>query len=342
LTTTIATVANAGEFGLIRRIKQILPTVHNQNLIVGIGDDTAVIRLGDQQALLLSCDIQIENQHFRRDFISCYQLGRRALAVNLSDIAAMGGTPTFALVSLGLPRRFLLSDFEELYRGLRDEAEQFSTTIIGGNLSHSSENLIIDITILGEAAISNVVFRSGANVGDRIFVTGAPGTAASGLHVLQQFGKEYPHRLEDIVLAHLQPRARIEFAKKISTSRLANAMIDISDGLASDLRHIGEMSQVGAELYQSQLPLPNHQQEIEKISGQSIVELILNGGEDYELLFTVRLDLSTSQLYQIAAHTKVKITEIGRIVPASQGFHLITLNGHKQQMKPKGWDHFQQ
>ncbi|UCE06072.1 MAG: thiamine-phosphate kinase [bacterium] len=335
------TVADIGEFGLIHRIQKILPKIEHKDILIGIGDDTAVIRINDSRALLVTCDIQVEDQHFRLKNISLYQLGRRAMAVNLSDIAAMGGKPTFALVSLGCPKVFALSNFEDLIKGMRDQLSEFSAFIIGGNLSNTENKLIIDITLLGEVSTNHYLTRNGAKIGDRIFVTGNLGASGAGFFVLEKYGKN-AKQFNDLVQKHLQPIPRIKIGQRIAQSGFATTMIDVSDGIASDLYHICTMSGVGAEIYQSKLPLPDGINKIVSLSGKSSLHLALHTGEDYELLFTIKPDTPKSIIDSIAQETGILVTEIGRILPKDAGYCLIELQGKRVPIQPKGWDHFGQ
>lgn len=334
------TVADIGEFGLIDRIQKILPEVDRKDLILGIGDDTAVIQIDENRVQLITCDIQVENQHFRFENISPYQLGRRAMAVNLSDIAAMGGKPTFALVSLGFPKSFALPDFDDLFKGMRDQLAQFSAFIIGGNLSNTEKDLIIDITIMGEVSPKQFLTRKGARTGDRIFVTEQLGGSGAGLYILEKYGKEYPQEFDHLVQKHLQPIPRIEIAQRIAQAGFATAMIDVSDGIASDLYHICTMSGVGAEIHQDQLPLPSPIRQIEEVTGKTATQLALSAGEDYELLFTVKEDTPDFEIELIARETGVAISEIGRIVSKEMGYYLINSQGNRVAIQPEGWDHF--
>ncbi len=337
-----ATVAEIGEFGLIDRIQHILPTAKHNDLILGIGDDTAIIRLDSKRVMFVTCDIQVENQHFRLENTTTYQLGRRAMAVNLSDIAAMGGNPTFALISLGFPRTILLEDFDSLFAGMKDELSEFDVAVIGGNLSHSESGLIIDITLMGEAAQSEYLTRSGAQPGDKIFVTGNLGNSGAGFQVLQKFGTKFPQQYERFVNAHLQPKARVAFGQKLAHSKLATAMIDVSDGIASDLNHICEMSKVGAEIRQSKLPADHELHSIIEFSGKNFTELTMHSGEDYELLFTVKPDTALQKLQSISVETGIPVTEIGTILPKGSGYYLINEKNQKQKIQPSGWDHFRE
>jgi thiamine-monophosphate kinase len=333
-------VADIGEFGLIDRIQKILPEIDRKDLILGIGDDTAVIQINEHRSLLITCDIQVEDQHFRLKNISPYQLGRRAMAVNLSDIAAMGGQPTYALVSLGFPGSFPLSDFDELFRGMKDELALFSAHIIGGNLSNISKELIIDITLLGEVSPDHILTRSGARPGDRIFVTGNLGESGAGFYILDKYGKNYHREFHNLVQKHLQPVPQIEIGQRISRSGFATAMIDVSDGIASDLNHICTRSGVGAEIYQERIPLPDGIDKVTYFSGKSALYLALQCGEDYELLFTMKPDTPDAIIHLISSETGIAITEIGKILTIESGYKLIDLQNRRVLIQPKGWNHF--
>lgn len=336
------TVADIGEFGLIDRIQTILPEMDRKEVIIGIGDDTAVIRLDENRALLITCDIQVEDQHFRLKYLSPYQLGRRAMAVNLSDIAAMGGKPTFSLVSLGFPKSFVLSDFEDLFKGMRDALAEFSGFIIGGNLSNTEDKLVIDITLMGEVACDKFLARCGAKKGDRIFVTGDVGSAGAGFHILEKFGENYPKEFEALVQKHLQPTPRIEIGQRIAQSGFATSMIDVSDGIASDLNHICTMSNVGAEIYERNLPLVEGIHKVASLTGKSVLTLTLHSGEDYELLFTLKSETPESVIKSINEKSGVQIVEIGRIISKQSGYYLIDKENEKVAIRPRGWDHFSQ
>ncbi len=335
------TVTKVGEFGLIDRLQKIIgPSIH-PDLVLGIGDDTAVIRLHDDKVLLATCDIQIQNQHFRLENITPYQLGRRAMAVNLSDIAAMGGFPTFALISLAFPKKFPVAHFDALFDGMRDQLAAFSALVIGGNLSQSRDELIIDITMLGETKIQNLLTRSNARPGDRVWVSGIPGLSATGFQLLEKFGQNYPAQYSNIVQKHLQPLPRIQLAQKLAETGFVTAMIDVSDGLYSDLNHICEMSQVSARLHVEEFPLPAEKMEVENILLQKWLDLALYGGEDYELLFTSKKETPVGKFEAISRDLNIPITEIGEIVPADSKFSIIINNPKNDFTQKKGWDHFQ-
>lgn len=335
-------VGEVGEFPLIDRIGKILPAALDKDLLVGIGDDTAVIRIDRRRALLVTCDIQVEGRHFRFDHITPYQLGRRSMAVNLSDIGSMGGKPTYALVSMGLPAGFPVRSYDRLFEGMRDELEAHRARIVGGNLARTADFLVVDITMLGEAEVSRFLTRSGARAGDRIFVTGELGASGAGFQVLAAYGKRFPGRYRHLVRCHLLPTPRVEMGRKIARSGVATAMIDISDGVAGDLFHICSMSGVGAEIREDRLPLPERIGEVAGISGKTATDLALHGGEDYELLFTVPRRVPAEKVRSVAGGTGIAVTEIGTIVPREEGYRLVDSRGRKTPLVPAGWDHFRE
>ena len=333
-------VGETGEFTLIDRIKKILPAAGKKDLLVDIGDDTAVIRMDKRRALLLTCDIQVEGRHFRFEHITPYQLGRRAMAVNLSDIAAMGGTPTYALVSLGLPAAFPVGSYDRLFEGMRDELQPHRARIVGGNLAQTRDFLIVDVTLLGEADLSRVLTRGGARPGDRIFVSGELGSSGAGFQVLAMFGKKFPARFKDFVKSHLLPTPRVDLGRRIAHSGVATSMIDLSDGVASDLFHICTRSGVGAEIHENRLPLPENLGEIAEETGKSVLDLALHSGEDYELLFTTPFRIPAEKVRSVAGRSGVPVTEIGNIVRREDGCRLVDSRGRRTPLAPTGWDHF--
>ncbi len=334
------TVGETGEFNLIDRIRKILPVSGNKDLLVDIGDDTAVVRIDRRRALLLTCDIQVEGRHFLFDRTTPYRVGRRSMAVNLSDIASMGGKPTYGLVSLGLPADLPVESFDRLFEGMRDEMAEHGAYVIGGNLARTKEELVVDVTLVGEVDASLVLTRHRSRPGDRIFVTGTLGASAAGMEALKAFGRKVPRKYAELVKRHVQPVPRVEMGQRIAGSRIASGMIDLSDGVAGDLYHICEKSGVGAEIHAACLPLPERIGEIAEISGRSVLDLALHNGEDYELLFTVPPDVPERKIRALPGKTGIPVTEIGKIVGKRAGYCLVDARGGKTPLKPAGWDHF--
>ena len=336
----LSPVSDIGEFNLIDRLKKILPAADLPEILVGIGDDTAVIQVNQQEVWLITCDIQIEGRHFRLENTSYYDLGKRSMAVNLSDIAAMGGQPAFALVSLGLSPDITVNNYDSLFEGMRDQLAEFNAHIIGGNLAKSDTNLIIDITLIGKTASDQFIRRRGASAGDLIYVTGTLGDSGAGLALLEKFGTEYPRKYEPLVQAHVSPKPRVDIGIKLAENHLATAMIDVSDGVAGDLYHICETSKVGAVIDLEKMPFSRDIPEILQLCKLNLEDLLLHSGEDYELLFTVSPDTNPALLEQLSRDFSIPVSHIGTIVSAEDGYKIRDGSGKMRDLKPGGWDHF--
>ena len=323
-----------GEFGLIKRIRKWVNS-SDPGLIQGIGDDVAVIEMGSK-VLLVTTDILIEDIHFDRSWIDPFQLGRKALAVNLSDIASIGGTPKYFLISMGLPKNISLSFVSSFYRGLKKEAKQFQVELVGGDTS-LAQKIIINICLLGEGRRSDLLFRKGAKVGDDLFVSGTLGDAALGLKILKEKGKAKGS--EGLIKKHLSPCPRIELGQAIAKHHLATAMIDISDGLLIDTSHLLEESGVGARIREDQIPLSGfYRKWVRSLSGNPL-QFALSGGEDYELLFTSPCEMR-EKISPLARSFRIPITRIGEILPKKEGLHLIKKDGKAYSPSHLGFDHF--
>ncbi len=331
-----------GEFGLIDRIQSALPRP-GRDVVVGIGDDVAVLRAGEGRVLLATCDVQVEGAHFLRDAISPRDLGRKALAINLSDIAATGGTPRFALVSLGLPKDLAVEYVDEMYAGLRYEAETFGVDIVGGNISGSPSGLFIDITLLGEAPPENVMLRSGAQVGDQILVTGTLGDAAAGVALLLDPALTTSEVYAAVARSRRDtPTPRVREGIAIGESHLASAMLDISDGLAGDLGHLCERSSVGARLFAQNLPIAGANRSLAQAARGNELYFGLHGGEDYELLFTAPPAQAAALAAKIPDLAGTPVSIIGEIRPEAEGMQLALPDGRVQPLHARGWDHFKE
>lgn len=318
------------EFLLIDRIANKINKYKN-TVIKGIGDDAAVIKINKNKCLLFTCDSLVSGVHFSEKYATPYQIGRKAAAINISDIAAMGGKPSYFLVSLFLPKNITKKFIDELYKGLIEECSKYNINIIGGNIAKSNK-FIIDLFLIGEVSRQNLLLRSGAKIGDSVLVTGTLGESAAGLKLLQKIKLNVPKKdRKKLIYRHLTPIPRIKEGILISKSKMATSMIDISDGLSSDLGHICDESQVGVKLFKDRIPTAN--------SVKNIV-LALNGGEDYELCFTVPKKYVSNIINKLKKTVKTKVTVIGEITPKKQGRWLIDSIGGKIPLKAKGWDHF--
>lgn len=334
-------ISELGEFGLIDRIAKILPAA-GPDVLVSIGDDVAVLRVSenDPRVWLATCDSQIEGSHFVRQSVIPELLGRKALAINQSDIASKGGRPRFALVSLGLPEDLEVVFVDELYKGMRAQAEEFSTDIIGGNISRSRLGLIVDITLLGDALKENLLMRSGAHPGDKILVTGTLGDAAAGLalvgEITSSVSPEYARRAES---RFRTPTPRVREGELIGASHLATAMMDISDGLANDLGHICERSRVSARLYAESLPVDRENRKLAQALRRDEWYFGLYGGEDYELLFTAPPPAANKLADEIMQATGTRVTIIGDILASEEGRQFVLPGGRMSVLQAGGWDH---
>jgi len=296
----------------------------------GIGDDCAVLRLGADEEVLVTTDFSIEGVHFRREWHPPDSVGHRCLARGLSDIAAMGGDPLAAFLSLALPAKLPQSWIDEFFDGLLALARKHKVNLVGGDIAQSPSGILADIIVLGSVPCEQAILRSGAKPGDQIFVSGSLGGSAATLWRLFEQPKknlrarDYPE--------HFHPEPRVAMGKWLRDHRIASAMIDISDGLSTDLTHICEESGAGA-LIDAEL-LPIHPRASTR---KDRLDLALHGGEDYELLFTAPL----------AAHIpsrieNVSVTRIGEIVQPRRGkpnIELLTY-GKRTPLTPRGWEHF--
>jgi thiamine-monophosphate kinase len=337
-----------GEFTLIERLMEVLGPAGmgaGQGVIRGIGDDTAVLQNTPGTRLLASCDMMIEGRHFDLAYFSPRELGWKALAVNLSDIAAMGGRPRWVMVSLGLKPELKVTFVEEIYAGIAELASHFGVIIVGGDTCSSPERLVIDICILGEAYRSEVSYRSGASEGDLILVTGKLGSAAAGLALLRAGSKAEIGGAEELRMAHLKPMPRIREASLLIRSGLVGAMNDISDGLASELHEIVQASGCGARIWAERLPISQEAASLARRMGAEPQDWALYGGEDYELLLTIPGGKGSPLQVRKLNRTLVKATGtplsfIGRIFPDPGVVEIVQPNGEIEPLLPGGYDHF--
>lgn len=299
------------------------------DLLLGIGDDAAIIKAG-RKPLLLTTDLLIENVHFIAAVHPPYYLGRKAINVNLSDIAAMGGVPRFALLGLGLNEKTKTTWVRAFFRGLKRAAQEHGVSLIGGDIS-ASRDIAIAVTVIGEGG--NFVTRNGAKAGDLIFVSGCLGEAAAGFRLLKKgYSLGRDKRADVLLKAFLDPVPAIALGRALSRLKIASAMIDMSDGLSVDLSHVCEESGVGAEVYLERLPLSPAIRLFEKRPKN----LALHGGEDYHLLFTV----APRRLIPLARLQKrYKIFCLGRIREKA-GIFLVDKKGKKRPLGFEGFQHF--
>jgi len=335
------TLSEIGEFGLIAHIDELIREegVDTPGLTLGIGDDAASVLPDAGHELLITCDCMVEGRHFLPKRIDPTDLGRRAMVSNISDIGAMGGSPLYALVSLGLKSQTLVSDVEAMYRGFLLELNPFGASIIGGNMTNSEHALFVDITLIGQAKKGDIVRRSTAKVGDAILTTGYPGESAAGLNILKAHPKkdlsEHP-----LVQAFNCPSHRAREGEAIAQSGHATAMIDTSDGFLGDLGHICQESGVGAIIALEKFPVREELRQFAAQLGRDPYELVFQESDDYELIVTCPSENVAIIRSVVGTLSDVPVNEVGKIVGASEGIKLMRPDGTQRVVSPLGWDHF--
>lgn len=335
-------VNTLGEFGLIDHITRDF-SIHQNTTLKSIGDDAAVIT-HEGETTVVSTDMLVEGIHFDLIYTPLKHLGYKAVIVNLSDIAAMNAIPTHITFSLAISNRFSVEAVEELYEGVKLACDLYNVDLIGGDTTSSPKGMILSVTAMGQAKKDRLVYRSGANVGDIICVTGHLGAAYLGLQILEREKSiylEHPEMQPDLgkhdmlIERQLKPEARVDAARyMVKEDLVPTAMIDISDGLASELFHICKQSNVGAHIEEAKVPIHPDTEEQALEFKINPITCALNGGEDYELLFTV----AEKDLEKIRYMPDVNI--IGEIVPRKDGIKLITTSGNFHDIKAQGWVHF--
>ena len=338
-TTKRTEISSLGEFGFVERLTKEITTV-NKETVKGIGDDAAILQFGSDEEVLITTDLFMEGVHFDLTYFPLKHLGYKVVVANISDIYAMNGTPKQITVSLGISRKFCIEDIEELYSGIRLACEQYGVDIVGGDTTSSLTGLAISITATGTAPKGTAVRRSTAKETDLICVTGNLGAAYMGLQLLERekiatagqdmqpdfAGKEY------ILERQLKPEARKEVIEKLRSENIKpTSMMDISDGLASELMHICRQSGVGCRIYEERIPIDYQTAVMAEELNLNVITCALGGGEDYELLFTVPI----ADHEKVAAMKDVRV--IGHIVSDTMGLALITRDGVEMQLKAQGW-----
>ena len=329
---------DVGEFGFIDRIKVDALSRLEEDL-VGIGDDCALFQVSQGRSILLTTDMLVERVHFLLDKMTPFQLGYKALAVNLSDIAASGGIAREAFISIAVPEKIEVADLEDIYRGMKALAVKYDVNITGGDTTGSFTDLVINIAVTGEIEKEQALYRNGARAGDLICVTGNLGDSAAGLDILLNH-PELKAEFESLVNQHLTPEPHLKQGRLIAKSNLASSMMDISDGLASDIRHICKASEVGAEIEIEQLPLSRDYQKYAREHLNDPLKTALGVGEDYCLLVTLKR-LNYDALSREMSANGYVLHAVGKITDSRE----ITLkhpDGHTEQLQWGGWDHFKE
>lgn len=335
-------IKEIGEFGLIDKIAANFKP-HQPNSVLGIGDDAAIISAGEKY-FLLTTDMLIENVHFDLAYAPLSHLGYKAIAVNVSDIAAMNGIPKQVTVSLGLSNRFSVEAVEKLYEGIKYACEDFRIDLVGGDTTSSPSGLVISVSVLGEVDKSKVALRQNAETGDIVCVTGDLGGAFIGLQVLMREKQEfmanpdmqpqldkYPY----IVQRQLKPVARMDIIHELRDLNVVpKAMIDVSDGLASELHHLARQSGVGFRIFEDKLPIDKQTYDTSVEFNLGPITCVMNGGEDYELLFTI----SQNDFEKLEKHMDIHF--IGYATDKAEGMKLVTKQGNEVDIAAQGFNHF--
>jgi len=328
---------NRSEFEFIDSLRQ--------RFGAGIGDDAAIIRATPATETIITTDLLVEDIDFRRTTAPAPLLGHKALAVSLSDIAAMGARPRWSLISIGLPEDVWQTDFaDQFYEGLANLAAHYGVKLIGGDTSRTTEKIVIDSIVLGECSSGRAVKRAGAQPGDQIFVTGSLGGAAAGLRLIergahlaeQNLADEDSQKIDHVLLRQLRPEPRVGWGIVLGDEGLASAMIDVSDGLSSDLNHLCTASGTGALIESSLLPIDHQVVELCGRRALDPLQLALHGGEDFELLFTVK----PSDVARLPRRVDgTQITRIGEVRSQAEGVR-ISEGPRVWDLSPGGWKHF--
>ncbi len=332
------------EFDFIAKLKARAAAQHGRvpELNTGIGDDALVWHERTGRDSIITTDLLIEDIDFRRTWLPPALLGHKALAVSLSDIAAMGALPRLCLISIGVPHDVWNSGYvEEFFDGALALAKEHNVALAGGDISRTGERIVVNSTVLGQTNRGSAVLRSGAQPGDRIYVTGSLGGAAAGLHLLETGARLTSHdattasRHQQLILRQLRPQPRLAWGAALVEKRLATSLIDISDGLSSDLAHLCHASGVGALIHGARLPVDENIGSI-GARGHDAHGQALHGGEDYELLFTVKPGHTARLPEEVGG---VRATEIGEVTQPTNGIRLIG-GGYAQPLEPHGYKHF--
>lgn len=326
-----------GEFGLIDLIKPGT-IVDESSIIAGIGDDAAVILPRPHQLQLMTADMLVEGIHFDLNTTSAWQLGYKAMAVNFSDIAAMGGTPRQAVVSIAIPPTTTVEFVVDVYAGMKEICREYKVNIVGGDTVACLQGIVLNVTVLGEAAPAAIVQRSGAQIGDIVAVTGTLGNSSCGLDLLQDNHWVNLEFAGPLVAAHLTPRPQVELGNLLAVSG-ANSMDDISDGLASEVHEIAGASQVGMEIFADNIPLSPELITASEYFHKPALEYALYGGEDYQLLVTMNPANYTALMHQYEGD-RCPITAIGRVVSQQAGITLVDSAGQNRSLVAHGYNHF--
>jgi len=329
-------LSSLGEFGWLKRLLPRLywPSSSNSHLCVGPGDDAGVLRISPNRVVVATTDAMVEGVHFERKWFPWERVGEKILAVNLSDLAAMGDVkPLAALVTAAFPGDTPVDYVDKFYKGMESCAQRRKTGLLGGDTVGSKRDWFVSVTVIGEADPQNLIKRSGARVGDYIVTTGPLGLAAAGLEVLQS-GKSGLAWTKPLVKAFSQPQPRFDAGRILGRRHLATSLMDSSDGLGASVRLLAEASHIGAEIHLSKLPIPDSLKRWASKRSRNPWDYALSGGEDYELIFTIRPSKWESLKKKLPGCTR-----IGQMLPRRSGVRVLTPAGVRP-LKGYGFSHF--
>ncbi|MFC1855868.1 thiamine-phosphate kinase [Thermodesulfobacteriota bacterium] len=325
------------EFQLIDSIRNQFKSV-SEGVLLGISDDCAIIKKDEENVYLLSTDLLLEGVHFELKYSSARELGKKAACVNISDIAAMGGNPKYMLTSIAIPKTVDSGFIKEFYVGVKSVCKKYGVDLVGGDTSSSKKGLFVNITVIGEAKRGECITRCGARVGDGIFVTGNLGNSAGGLAILQNGHNVSESVKKYLTRKHLSVVPRVDEGAFLAHSGRVSSMIDISDGIGSDIRRICYESNVGAMINLGLIPVTKQLKELSQVAKKSVYDYAISGGEDYELMFTVNSADEEKLMEDYNKRFKKRAVRIGEI---TQGRSVVTVDnaGVKTEISV-GYDHF--
>jgi thiamine-monophosphate kinase len=334
----VSSLGEIGEFGLIDRVAVLFQEDSRENGM-GIGDDCAVLPYKKGKSLLITTDMLIENRHFRNEWIPPGDLGYKSLAVNISDISAMGGKPEYAFLSIGLNNEITVDWLDHFFADAHELAEKYNVNLMGGDTTKSPDGLVISYTLLGSMNSKKILFRSGAQPGDKIALIGKVGESGAGLELLIGQGLKVETEFQPLVQSHNRPRLFVEEAQFLAESGGVHSMIDLSDGIQSDARHIANRSGVVLNIDIEKLPISTLLTEFCRVYSSSAVELALTSGEDYGLLFTLDGSMADNITEKFRNHFRYPISLIGEVTEGKPVVNYFD-GGKPVQIEKQGFDHF--
>ncbi len=331
-------LSELGEFGFIRRVSRGC-LIRSEGVVRAIGDDAAAFVVPSDELTLVTTDLLVERVHFLRHATTPFNLGHKAMAVNLSDIAAMGGTPREAFVSTAIPAGCPVEYLDELYDGIKRLAARYDVNILGGDTTGSAADLVLNVTVIGHVRRDEILYRSGARVGDAVCVTGPVGDSRAGLQFVLEGAVPPDAAMRRLFEAHILPRPHLEEGRFLAATGAATAALDVSDGLSSDLTHIVEESGVGIRVEADRIPVSTELQDFCARFGKDPVRFALSGGEDYVLAATVTAGRFDEVARGFAARFGRPLHRVGEVT-GSGGLSLVMPDGRVEAVGPTGWDHF--